>query len=45
MLQSGIGWLIFKKNVVDKVHDANEIEVVSESTFEAEEKGKLFSTF
>jgi hypothetical protein len=31
--------------VVDKVHEANELEVVSESTFEAEEKGKLFSSF
>lgn len=31
--------------VVDRVHSAKEITVVSESTFEAEEKGKLFSTF
>ena len=31
--------------VVDKVHSIKDAEVVSESTFEAEEKGKLFSTF
>lgn len=31
--------------VVDKVHELEDAEVVSESTFEAEEKGKLFSTF
>ncbi|MBW2971430.1 hypothetical protein KY359_00190 [Candidatus Woesearchaeota archaeon] len=31
--------------VIDKVHKTKDVEVVSESTFEAEEKGKLFSTF
>jgi hypothetical protein len=31
--------------VVDKVHDTKDVEVVSESTYEAEEKGKLFCTF
>jgi hypothetical protein len=31
--------------VVDRVHATKEIDVVSESTYEAEEKGKLFSTF
>ncbi|MBW2997500.1 hypothetical protein KY349_04135 [Candidatus Woesearchaeota archaeon] len=31
--------------VVDRINKTKDIEVVSESTFEAEEKGKLFSTF
>ena len=31
--------------VVDRVHKTSDIEVVSESTYEAEEKEKLFSTF
>jgi hypothetical protein len=31
--------------VVDRVHATKDIYVVSESTFEAEEKGQLFSTF
>ncbi|MBN1544729.1 hypothetical protein JW898_04675 [Candidatus Woesearchaeota archaeon] len=31
--------------VVDKLHKTEGFEVVSESTYEAEEKGKLFSTF
>ena len=31
--------------VVDRVRSTKEIEVVSESTFEAEERGKLFCTF
>ncbi|NQU79203.1 hypothetical protein HQ545_05550 [Candidatus Woesearchaeota archaeon] len=33
------------KIVVDKVNAVGKIEVVSESTYEAEPKGKLFSTF
>lgn len=33
------------KIVVDKVQSAEGLDVVSESTYEAEEKGKLFSTF
>jgi hypothetical protein len=33
------------KVVVDKVREMEPLEVVSESTYEAEEKGKLFSTF
>ncbi|MBU2560888.1 MAG: hypothetical protein KKD17_01225 [Nanoarchaeota archaeon] len=33
------------KVVVDKLHKTDGLEVVSESTYEAEEKGKLFSTF
>jgi hypothetical protein len=33
------------KLVVDRVNTTKDITVVSESTFEAEEKGKLFSTF
>lgn len=31
--------------VVDRIHRTKDLEVVSESTFEAEERGKLFSTF
>lgn len=31
--------------VIDRVHKIKDAEVVSESTYEAEEKGKLFSTF
>jgi hypothetical protein len=33
------------KLVVDRVHHQKDLDVVSESTFAAEEKGKLFSTF
>ena len=31
--------------VVDRIHKTKDIDVISESTFEAEERGKLFSTF
>jgi len=31
--------------VVDRVHKIKDADVISESTYEAEEKGKLFSTF
>lgn len=33
------------KLVVDRVHHQKDLDVVSEDTYEAEEKGKLFSTF
>lgn len=33
------------KLVVDKLYGLKELDVVSESTYEAEERGKLFSTF
>jgi hypothetical protein len=33
------------KLVVDKIRDSKEMEILSESTYEAVEKGKLFTTF